>query len=198
MFSLAMKEIKTALFLFFFLTLLTGIIYPLVLTGFAQLLFPSQANGSLMKQGDKTVGSLLIGQSFTDPKYFWGRPSATSPFPYNGVNSSGSNMGPSNPAFIHLITERVRTLRQFDLDNKSLIPVDLITASGSGLDAEISPLSAFYQVQRIAKLRGHTEKDIKKLIRHQLIYPTLGILGEPRVNVLQLNIALDQLEKNHG
>ena len=153
MFRAAINEIKTAQILFLFLTLITGIIYPLVVTGLAQLLFPEQANGSLIKQGDKTIGSLLIGQSFTDIKYFWGRPSATSPFPYNGVNSSGSNMGPSNPAFIKAVQDRVLVFRQFDTNTQSLIPVDLVTASGSGLDAEISPLAAYYQVPRIATVR---------------------------------------------
>jgi K+-transporting ATPase ATPase C chain len=198
MFRLAIKDLKIALCLFFFLTVLTGIIYPLVVTGFAQFFFPRQANGSLIKQGDKTLGSLLIGQSFTDLSYFFGRPSATNPFPYNGASSSGSNMGSSNPAFIKLINERVLAFRQFDLDKKSLIPVDLVTASGSGLDAEISPLAAYYQVPRIAKIRHLAAEDIQHLIRQQIINRTLGFLGEPRVNVLQLNLALDQLGNRHG
>lgn len=197
MFRLAMKDLKIALYLFLFLTVLTGVIYPLVVTGFAQIFFPRQANGSLIKQGDKIVGSLLIGQSFTDLSYFLGRPSATSPFPYNGESSSGSNMGSSNPDFIKLINERVLALRQFDLDKKSLIPVDLVTASGSGLDAEISPLAAFYQIPRIAKIRHIAAKDLQNLIRQHIINRTFGFLGEPRVNVLQLNIALDQLGHRH-
>lgn len=197
-FQLEMKELKTALRLFFFLTLVTGVIYPLLVTGLAQCFFPNRANGSLIKQGDKIVGSQLIGQSFTDVRYFWSRPSATRPFPYNGASSSGSNMGPSNPVFINLIKERVLAFRQFDLDKKSQIPVDLVTASGSGLDAEISPLAAFYQVPRIAKSRHITEKDLNHLISQHIIKRTLGILGEPRVNVLQLNLALEQLEARHG
>jgi K+-transporting ATPase ATPase C chain len=196
MFSLEIKDFKIAFSLFFSLTLLTGIIYPLVVTGFAQLFFPQQANGSLVKQGDKIVGSLLIGQSFSEPDYFWTRPSATSPFPYNGASSSGSNMGPSNPAFINVIKERVLAFHKFDVGKKSLIPIDLITASGSGLDPEISPLAAYYQVPRIAKMRHLPEKDIEHLISQHLIKRTFDILGEPRVNVLLLNLALDRL--SHG
>ena len=197
MFKLKMKDFKTALSLLFFLTLITGIIYPLVVTGLAQLFFPQQANGSLVKQGNKTVGSFLIGQSFTDAKYFWGRPSATSPFPYNGANSSGSNLGPSNPDFIKIIKERVIALQQSN-NKKSLIPVDLITASGSGLDPEISLLAAFYQVPRIANSRHLAEKDILQIVNYHMINRTFGILGEPRVNVLQLNLDLDQLRPRHG
>ena len=196
--QLGMNDLKTALKLFFLLTLLTGVIYPLVVTGLAQVFFPNQANGSLLKNGGKVIGSQLIGQSFTDARYFWGRPSATSPFPYSGASSSGSNMGPSNPAFIHLIKERVLSFHQFDGDKKALIPVDLVTTSASGLDPEISPLAAFYQVPRIAKIRNITEKDLNHLINHYTIRRTLGIWGELRVNVLQLNLALDQLEARHG
>lgn len=197
-FQLAMSDLRTALRLFFFLTLVTGVIYPLAVTGFAQVFFPNQANGSLLKQGDKVIGSQLIGQSFTDARYFWGRPSATSPFPYNGASSSGSNMGPSNPVFINLIRERVLAFHQFDLDKKALVPVDLVTASASGLDPEISPLAAFYQVHRIAKIRHVTEKELDHLINHYILKRTFGVWGEPRVNVLQLNLALDQLEARHG
>ena len=195
MYRQVMKELKTALKLFLFLTLLTGFIYPLVITGFAQMFFPNQANGSLLREGDKILGSVLIGQNFTDPKYFFGRPSATSPFPYNGESSSGSNMGPSNPAFISLVKERVLAFRKLDGDKKSLVPGGLVTASASGLDPEISPLAALYQASRIAKLRGLAEKDVRDLINSQIIPRSLGILGEPRVNVLQLNLALDQLGK---
>lgn len=197
MFRLALKDLKIALGLFLFLTVLTGIIYPLVVTGVAQVFFPRQANGSLIKQGDKTIGSILIGQSFTDVSYFWGRPSATTPFPYNGASSSGSNMGPSNPEFIKSINDRVLVIRQFDIEKKSLIPVDLVTASGSGLDAEISPFAAYYQVPRIAKIRHLAKRDIQSLISQQIINRTLGVLGEPRVNVLQLNLALDKLGAAH-
>jgi len=196
MFRLAMKELKTALSLFLFLTILTGIIYPLVVTGFAQIFFPGQANGSLIAHGDKVIGSRLIGQSFTEPRYFWGRPSATSPFPYNGASSSGSNMGPSNPAFITLIRERALAFRELDSEQQ-LIPVDLLTASASGLDPDISPLAALYQVPRIAKVRSLQEKEIAELVQQHIINRTLGFLGEPRVNVLQLNLALDKLGNSH-
>lgn len=195
---LEIKDLKIAFRLFVFLTILTGIIYPLVVTGLAQIFFPYTANGSLIRQGEKTVGSLLIGQSFTEAKYFWSRPSATTPYPYNGESSSGSNMGPSNPAFINQIKERVQTFRQFN-NNKGLpVPVELVTASGSGLDAEISPWAAFYQVPRIAKERQLQETKLINLIQQHIQYRTFGILGEPRVNVLRLNLALDELEAQHG
>ncbi|MCL9683226.1 potassium-transporting ATPase subunit KdpC [Legionella maioricensis] len=196
-FQLTRSDLKTALRLFFCLTLITGVIYPLAVTGFAQVFFPSQANGSLLKQGDKVIGSQLIGQLFTDAGYFWGRPSAASLFPYNGASSSGSNLGPSNPVLLHLIKERVDVFHQFDLDKKTPIPVDLVTASASGLDPEISPLAAYYQVPRIAKTRHVAEKDLNHLITQHLVTRTLGVWGEPRVNVLQLNLALDQLETHH-
>lgn len=198
MFKLEMKDLKTAVILFFFLTLLTGVIYPLVVTGLAQLFFPKQANGSLIHQGDRKVGSLLIGQSFTEPKYFWGRPSATSPFPYNGESSSGSNMGPSNPAYLNLVKERALVLQKFNLNKKMSVPIDLLTASGSGLDPDISPLAAFYQVSRIAQIRNLKEADLIRLINEHIIYRSFGIFGEARVNVLQLNLALDQLGVIHG
>lgn len=193
MFRLVLNEFKTALRLLVALTLLTGVIYPLIVTGIAQTLFSKQANGSLLTQGEKVIGSSLIGQSFTDPAYFWGRPSATSPLPYNGASSAGSNMGPTNPAFIKIMKTRVLALHKADPDNKDLIPVDLVTASGSGLDPEISPLAAFYQLPRIAKIRHLPEKDIEQLIQQQTISRTLCILGEPRINVLLLNLALDTL-----
>ncbi len=196
--QLEIKDLKIAFRLFILLTILTGIIYPLVVTGLAQVFFPYAANGSLIKQGDKTVGSILIGQAFTEAKYFWGRPSATSPFPYNGESSSGSNMGPSNPAFINQVKERVQTFRQFDQNKNLPVPVDLVTASGSGLDAEISPWAAFYQVPRIAKERHLQEIKLNNLIHQYIQYRTFGILGEPRINVLQLNLALDELEAQHG
>jgi potassium-transporting ATPase KdpC subunit len=187
------KPVKTACILLILLTFLTGLIYPVLVTGLAQLLFPWQANGSLLTKNNQRIGSTLIGQSFTDPKYFWGRPSATTPFPYNAENSSGSNIGPSNPNFLVAVKGRIQVLHQADPQNQYLIPIDLVTASGSGLDPEISPLAAFYQVSRIAKARGLAEKDISILIRHLIINRTLRILGEPRVNVLALNLALDEL-----
>ena len=191
------KQIKTALLFLLFFSVLTGLIYPAVVTLFAQLLFPYQANGSMLHSNGKTIGSTLIGQYFDDPHYFWGRPSATTPFPYNAANSSGSNMGPSNPDFLATVKTRIATLRQYEQNklNKQLIPVDLVTSSASGLDPEISPEAALYQVPRIARSRAISEQDITALI-HQLIkQPTLFFLGEPRINVLELNLALDNL--NH-
>ncbi len=196
--QLEIKDLIIALRLFIFLTIVTGIIYPLVVTGLAQVFFPYTANGSLIRQGDKAVGSLLIGQSFTEAKYFWGRLSATTPFPYNGENSSGSNMGPSNPAFINQVKERIQVFRQFSSNKNLPVPVELVTASGSGLDAEISPWAAFYQVSRIAKERHLQEINLNNLIHRYIQYRTFGILGEPRINVLQLNLALDELEAQHG
>jgi len=187
------KQFKIAFLALILLSLLTGIIYPLLITGLAQLIFPWQANGSLIKQGDKIIGSALIGQSFSDPKYFWGRPSATSPFAYNAENSSGSNLGPTNPALFTAVQGYIATLRQADPENQMLIPVDLVTTSGSGLDPEISPLAALYQIPRIAKARGVTEQELLALVKNGTKNRTLGILGEARVNVLQLNLAVDNL-----
>ena len=195
-----LKQIRTAFIFLIFFTLLTGFIYPVLITGLSQLLFPKLANGSLIIQNRNRIGSLLIGQSFTDAKYFWGRPSATSPFPYNAASSAGSNLGPSNPNFLQLVKDRTENLKK-DADSSALVPVDLVTASGSGLDPDISPLAAFYQVPRIAKVRHIPPQDIHSLIQKFIKRRFLGILGEPRVNVLQLNLALDQLtiqERNHG
>jgi K+-transporting ATPase ATPase C chain len=194
MFKIAIHQLKIAFILLVLLTVLTGLLYPLMMTGIAQLLFPKQANGSFIEKNGKVVGSLLIGQSFTDPSYFWSRPSATSPFPYNGESSSGSNMGPSNPDFLTTVKDRIASLRQSDSQKNHLIPVDLVTASGSGLDPEISPLAAFYQVPRIAKMRHISEKDLQLFIQNFIQQRTFGILGEPRINVLQLNLALDDLK----
>lgn len=192
-----LKQIKISLILLGLMTILTGLLYPLCVTGIAQLLFPWQANGSLIKENNKLIGSALIGQSFDSPNYFWGRPSATSPYPYNAASSSGSNMGPSNPAFLETVKERINHLQKNDLANHQLIPVDLVTASGSGLDPDISPLAAFYQAPRIAKANHIPEKQIEDLIKN-LIHPRrFGILGEPRINILALNIALNQLRSAH-
>jgi K+-transporting ATPase ATPase C chain len=191
----AFDQIKTGLILLVLFTILTGLIYPAVITVFAQLFFPKQANGSFIEQNGKTIGSLLIGQSFTAENYFWGRPSATSPYPYNAESSSGSNMGPSNLNFLATVKERVNQFHTTDSHNNQLIPVDLVTASGSGLDPEISPLAAFYQVPRIAKAHHISEEKIQALIQNSIQNRTLGILGEPRVNILQLNIALDNEEQ---
>lgn len=190
MFKEAINEIRRAMVLLVLLTFLAGLIYPTTITVLAQLLFPWKANGSIIEQQGKKLGSALIGQTFTEAKYFWSRPSATTPFPYNAENSSGSNMGPSNLDFLKQIKERADLLRQ---SNIPLIPIDLVTASGSGLDPDISPLSAYYQVQRIAKSRNIAEKDIQALIEKSIKKPILGILGEYTVNVLELNIALDKI-----
>ncbi len=194
-----LKQLKTALILLIVFTIITGIIYPAFVTGVAQFLFPWRANGSLIIQNNKAVGSALIGQAFTDPKYFWGRPSATTPYPYNAQNSSGSNLGPSNPDLLTAVKARISILNKADPQNLQLIPVDLVTASGSGLDPDISPYAAYYQIHRIAQARGLAELQIQKIIQSLIQYRTLGILGEPRVNVLQLNLALDDLNKDtHG
>lgn len=192
----ALTQLKTAFILLLLFTIITGIIYPALVTGLAQLLFPVQANGSLIKQNNMIMGSKLIGQSFTDIKYFWGRPSATTPYSYNASSSRGSNLGPTNPDLYSAVKQRIAILHQADPQNNELIPVDLVTASASGLDPDISPLAAYYQVHRIAKARGLSEKIIEALVDHQIRSRTLGILGEPRVNILQLNLALDNLSKH--
>ena len=174
------------------LTLLTGIAYPLLVTGIAQLLFPHAANGSVIMRGDKPVGSELIGQPFSDPRYFWGRPSATSPFAYNSTASTGSNVGPTNPALVDAIKSRIEALRAADPGNTRPVPIDLITASGSGLDPHISPAAAAYQAGRVARARGVPVQDVEKLVAAATESRFLGIMGEPRVNVLQVNLALDK------
>ena len=173
------------------LTVVTGLVYPLIVTGIAQLVFPAQANGSLVVRDGKAVGSALIGQPFDDPKYFWGRPSATSPFPYNAAASSGSNQGPTNPALTKAVQDRVDALRAADPGNTAPVPVDLVTASGSGLDPHISPAAALYQVSRIARERKQAFSVVRALVERHIEGRTLGILGEPRVNVLALNLALE-------
>jgi len=174
------------------LTLLTGVAYPLLVTGLAQLFFSNQAHGSLLYQKGKLVGSELIGQPFDDPKYFWGRASATSPFPYNAAASSGSNLGPTNETLWRAVEARVQALRQVDSSNTELIPVDLVTASGSGLDPHISPAAAFYQVPRVARARNLEEAFVRQLVERHLEGRQWGFLGEPRVNVLRLNLALEK------
>lgn len=193
------NQIKTALKLLLCFTLITGVLYPLSITLFAQVFFPWQANGSLIERAGKNVGSLLIGQSFSSPQYFWGRPSATMPYPYNGAFSSGSNSGPSNPEFLATVKERALHLMERNVVLLPIpIPVDLVTASASGLDPDISPSAAFYQISRVAKARQLSEKALHDIVVSQIEGRTLGLLGEPRVNVLQLNLALDHLESQHG
>ena len=189
-----MKNIlRPALVLFLILTLLTGVAYPLLVTGVAKTLFPEQAAGSLISRDGKTVGSALVGQNFSDPKHFWGRPSATGPMPYNASASSGSNQGPLNPALVEAVKGRMDALRAADPGNNAAVPVDLVTASASGLDPHISPAAARYQVTRIARLRGLPAANIQALVDAQTEKPWLGVLGEPRVHVLRLNLALDNL-----
>jgi K+-transporting ATPase ATPase C chain len=175
------------------MTALVGIVYPLVITGIAKVAFPRQAAGSLVVKDGKLIGSTLIGQSFSDPKYFWGRPSATTPQPYNGVASSGSNLGPLNPALIDGVKANAKALHDADPDNARPIPVDLVTASASGLDPEISPAGARYQAARVARARSIAPAQVEALIASHVQGRTIGFIGEPRVNVLELNLALDQL-----
>jgi len=188
------RTFKDALLMLVVLTIVTGVIYPLVITGIALGIFPAQANGSLVERDGKAVGSTLIGQPFSDPRYFWSRPSATSPMPYNAAASSGSNQGPLNPAFADAVKDRVEALRKADPDNKAPVPVDLVTASGSGLDPHISPAAAEYQVSRVATARGLDAGKVRALVAEQTEGRQLGFLGEPRVNVLKLNLALDALK----
>lgn len=192
-----MKNIlRPALVLFTVLTLLTGIAYPLVVTGLAQTLFPAQAHGSLILKDGKAVGSALIGQSFADPAHFWGRPSATGPMSYNAAASSGSNQGPMNPALADAVKTRVAALRAADPSNTAAVPVDLVTASASGLDPHISLAAAQYQLGRVATVRKLPTSEVQKLIDQATQRPFLGLLGEPVVNVLQLNLALGAHSSN--
>jgi len=190
-----MNQLKPAIVILALLTLLTGVVYPLVLTGLAQAIFPSRANGSLVVRDGTSVGSRLIGQPFDDPKYFWGRLSATAPFAYNAGASTGSNYGPLNPAFHAAAKARIDALREADPDNKAPIPVDLVTASGSGLDPHISPAAARFQVSRVARARKLDEARVRQLVASHIEGRQLGVLGEPRVNVLELNLALDDMSR---
>ena len=186
-----MDQIRPALVVLALLTLVTGVAYPLIVTGIAQVVFPAQANGSLILRDGKPIGSGLIGQPFDDPKYFWGRLSATGPFPYNAGASNGSNLGPINPALHAAAKGRIDALREANPGNQAPVPVDLVTASGSGLDPDISPAAAFYQVQRVARARHLYEERVRELVHTHIRHRQLGVLGEPRVNVLRLNLALD-------
>lgn len=186
---------RPALVLFVLLSALTGLIYPMAVTGAAKAVFPAQAAGSLVVLDGTTVGSKLIGQNFSDPKHFWGRPSATAPQPYNGVASGGSNQGPLNPALTDAVKARVEALRAADPGNTAPVPVDLVTASASGLDPDISPAAARYQAARVARVRGIPVDRVNTLIADNTEGPRWGFLGEPRVNVLALNLALDDLAR---
>lgn len=189
----ALKQLKTAFILFVILTILTGVIYPAVITGIAQLFFPWTANGSLVEREGKVIGSALIGQLFDSNQYFWGRPSATLPYPYNAAQSSGSNFGVNNPEFLAKVKLRIALLHKHQPPNNALVPVDLVTASGSGLDPDISLFAALYQAPRIARERRVSEKEIKTLILNLSKNKYFPYLEEPRVNVLALNLALDKL-----
>ena len=187
--------VRPALILFVILSVVTGLLYPLAVTGVAQAVFSHQANGSLITQNGKVVGSELIGQSFTAPGHFWGRPSATAPMPYNAAASGGSNQGPTNPALVDAVKARIEALRAADPGNTRAVPVDLVTASASGLDPHISPAAADYQTARVAKARGLPLAQVQTLVQQHTEAPRLGLLGEPRVNVLALNMALDALSQ---
>ena len=188
-----LRTFKDALLMLVVLTVVTGVVYPLIVTGIAQGVFPSPANGSLIERNGKAVGSTLIGQPFSDPKYFWSRASATAPMPYNAGASSGSNQGPLNPALHDAVKTRVAALRAADPDNRLPVPVDLVTASASGLDPHISPAAAEYQVARVAKARGIAPEKLRALVAEHTEGRQLGFLGEPRVNVLTLNLGLEAL-----
>lgn len=185
--------IRPAVTLFAALTAITGVVYPLAVTAIAQAAFPSQATGSVIVRDGEAVGSSLIGQNFTDAKYFWGRPSATGPMPYNGEASSGSNQGPLNPALMDAVKSRVEALKAADPSNAAPVPVDLVAASASGLDPQISVAAAEYQIQRVARVRGVAPERVRTLVARHTAGRLFGVLGEPRVHVLELNLALDQM-----
>ncbi len=192
-------QLRPAIVSFLALSALTGLAYPLLVTGLAKALFPRQAEGSLLRKDGKTIGSEWIGQSFTDPGHFWGRPSATvdahgKPLPYNGANSGASNLAPSNPDLHKAVQDRIATLRAADPEATGPVPVDLVTTSGSGLDPHISPAAAAFQVHRVAKARGLSDAQVQALLGRHVESPQFGILGEARVNVLKLNLALDGLQ----
>jgi K+-transporting ATPase ATPase C chain len=186
-----LSQLRPAILVLVLLTVVTGVVYPLVVTGIAQAIFPFQAQGSLVVKEGKVVGSALIGQPFDDPKYFWSRPSATSPFADNAGSSSGSNLSPTNPDLIKAVQGRVDALRAADPGNTAPVPVDLVTASGSGLDPHISPAAALYQVSRVARARKLDPEAVRQLVERHIEARLLGLLGEPRVNVLALNLAMD-------
>lgn len=187
--------LRPAVSLFLLLTLLTGAVYPLLVSGIGATLFAREANGSLMLHDGKPIGSELIGQYFSDPKYFWGRLSGTAPMPYNGAASGGTNLGPLNPALAANVKSRIEALRAADPANTAPVPVDLVTASGSGLDPHISPAAAQYQTARVARVRGLSEATVRELVERSTEGRQFGLFGEPRVNVLALNLALDRLKR---
>ncbi|HEY8156331.1 MAG TPA: potassium-transporting ATPase subunit KdpC [Myxococcota bacterium] len=187
--------LRPALLIFATLSVLTGLAYPALVTLLAQALLSDPANGSLIRVGERALGSSLIGQPFADPGHFWSRPSATGPTAYNAAASTGSNQGPSNPAFRDAVKARIEALRAVDPGNPAPVPIDLVTASGSGLDPHISPAAALYQVARVARARGRTEADVRSLVEARIEPRSLGLLGEPRVNVLLLNLDLDGAQR---
>jgi K+-transporting ATPase KdpC subunit len=189
------EQIKPAILTFLVLTIITGIIYPLFVTGIAQVFFPRQANGSLIYQNGKCMGSTLIGQNFDNPKYFWGRLSATSPVAYNGASSSGSNLGPLNPALSTAITERINSLKTVDQNNTGHVPADLVTSSASGLDPHISLAAAYYQIPRVACMRNLSQDAVKQIVFQHTKSRFLQVVGEPVVNVLEVNLAMDASKK---
>ncbi|MDI1446874.1 potassium-transporting ATPase subunit KdpC [Polyangium sp. 6x1] len=188
--------LRPALVLLASFTILTGVVYPVLVTAVAQAAFPARAHGSLVRDGERVVGSELIGQPFDDPRFFWGRPSATAPYPYNAAASSGSNLGPTNPALRDAVSARIAALRAADPGNGAAIPVDLVTTSGSGLDPHISPAAAYFQVARVARARTLDEARVRALVDSHVEGRMLGVLGERRVNVLRLNLALEELARN--
>ncbi|MBC3870706.1 potassium-transporting ATPase subunit KdpC [Undibacterium oligocarboniphilum] len=189
-----MKTLRPLIASFVLLSALTGVIYPLAVTGIGKVAFPNQAGGSLIEKNGKLLGSDLIGQNFSAPKYFWSRPSAAGTFAYNGLASGGSNSGPTNPALKAAVEDRIKALKEADPANTKAIPVDLVTASGSGLDPHISPAAADYQLERVARVRGIAPERVRALVSQYTEDPQFGILGESRVNVLRLNLALDELK----
>ena len=192
------RHVRTAIITLGLFTIITGLVYPFLITGVAQLVFPEQSNGSLLRKNGRILGSELIGQPFSEPKYFWGRLSATAPFPYNAGASSGSNLGPLAPTLRETAEKRIQALKEADPQNPQPIPVDLVTASGSGLDPHISVAAALYQLPRVARIRGMTEEYIRSLVGKFTDERQFGFLGEARVNVLKLNLALDDSQQRSG
>lgn len=190
------KMLYPSVILLIVMTVLTGMAYPLLITGIAQSVFPDQANGSLIWKNGRPVGSRLIGQHFSENKYFWSRPSATSPYSYNAAASSGSNLGPTNPTLTDQVKDRIARLKVADPENPLPIPVDLVTSSASGLDPHISKAAADYQIGRIARVRNLPKEKLQELVKKYATYPRFGFLGEPKVNVLELNLALDEIERS--